>query len=272
MSYKKKLATIVGIAVLSSSTIVANDKVYATVNGENITQKDIAAVLKNPQIKFENLQDDQKTQLLNSLIEQKLLAEEAYNSGISKTKEYKEQLERLKKNLAFQIWIEQEMAKVTATDAELKKYYNNNIYRLKTPEQYKASHILVKTEQEAKDIIKQLQGKKDMGSEFAKVAKEKSIGPSGTNGGELGWFTSEKMVPEFSNAASNLNKGSITKTPIKTNYGYHVIFLEDKKEAQTMPYEKIKDQLEQEFLQKKFTEEVKIKAEALKKNAKISFK
>jgi parvulin-like peptidyl-prolyl isomerase len=272
MNYKMKLMSIIGVAVLSSTTMVANDTVYATVNGENITAKDIAQVLKNPQVKFENLQDNQKTQLLNSLIEQKLLAEEAYKSGIPKTKEYKEQLDKLKKNLAFQMWIEEEMGKVTVTDAELKKYYNNNIYRLKTPEQYKASHILVKLKSEADEIIKKLQGKKNLGSEFAKMAKEKSIGPSGTNGGALGWFTSEKMVPEFSNAAANLEKGTITKTPVKTNYGYHVIFLEDKKDAQTMPFDKIKDQLKQEYLQKKFTEDVKKKAEALKKNAKITFK
>lgn len=272
MNRRSKLVALVGAVVIASSTMLANDKVYATVNGENITDKDIATVLKDPRVKFENLKDPQKKQILDSLIEQKLLANEAYNSGIPKTKEYKEELERLKKNLAFQIWLRDYAKTVKSTDSELKKYYDNNIYRLKTPEQYKASHILVKSEADAKKIISELKNSKNLKDDFAKLAKDKSIGPSGANGGELGWFTSEKMVPEFSTAAAELKKNSITTTPVKTNYGYHVIYLEDKKDAATLPFEKIKDKLEQEYLQTKFAKEVKEKAEALKKKAKITFK
>lgn len=272
MYQRSKLIALFGAVVLAGSTMMANDKVYATVNGENITDKDIATVLKDPRVKFENLKDAQKKQLLDSLIEQKLLADEAYKSDIPKTQEYKEELEQAKKNLAFQIWLRDFAKTIKSTDAELKKFYDNNIYRLKTPEQYKASHILVKTEEEAKKIIGDLKKSKNLKDDFAKLAKEKSIGPSGSNGGDLGWFTSEKMVPEFSNAAAELAKNSITTTPVKTNYGFHVIYLEDKKEASTLPFEQIKPQLEQQYLQTKFGEKVKEKAEALKKKAKITFK
>jgi peptidyl-prolyl cis-trans isomerase C len=272
MYNKSKLVALCGAVVLAGSTMLASDKVYAIVDGENITDKDVSTVLKDPRVKFENLKDVQKKQLLDSLIEQKLLANEAYKTSIPKTQEYKEELERAKKNLAFQIWLRDFAKTIKSSDKELKKYYDTNIYRLKTPEQYKASHILVKNEDEAKKIIAKLQKSKNLKDDFAKMAKEKSIGPSGTNGGELGWFTSEKMVPEFSNAAAGLQKNTITKAPVKTNYGYHVIYLEDKKEAATLPFDKIKDKLEQEYLQKKFAKEVKEKAEALKKKAKITFK
>ncbi len=272
MYYKSKIVALMSTVVIAGSTLIANDKVYATVNGENITDKDISMVLKDPRVKFETLQDAQKKQLLDSLVEQKLLANEAYNSDIVKTAEYKEELEKAKKNLAFQIWLRDFSKTIKSTDKELKKFYDNNIYRLKEPEQFKASHILVKSEDDAKKIISDLQKAKNLKEEFTKKAKEKSIGPSGTNGGELGWFTSDKMVPEFSNAASKLKKGTITSKPVKTNYGYHVIYLDDKKEASTIPFEKIKDQLEKEYLQTKFAKEVREKAVALKKKAKITYK
>jgi len=272
MYHKKKIVALLSTVVIATTSLVAQDKVYATVNGENITDKDVSTILRDPRLKFENLKDVQKKQILDNLIEQKLLTQEAYKSDISKTKEFKEELERLKKNLAFQIWLNDFSKDITSTDKELKKYYDNNIYRLKTPEQYKASHILVASEDEAKKIISQLKGAKNLKEKFTQIAKEKSIGPSKTQGGELPWFTSEKMVPEFSNATSALSKGTITTAPVKTNHGYHVIYLDDKKDARTLPFDQIKDKLKQEYLQKKFVDEVKKKAEALKKKAKITYK
>jgi len=272
MYSKKRIVALISTIVLSSTALMAKDTVYATVNGDNITDKDVEMVLKDPRIKFEDLKDAQKKRLLDSLIEQKLLADEAYNGNIPKTKEYKEELKRVKKNLAFQIWLRDFAKTVKSTDKELKKYYDDNIYRLKTPEQFKARHILVKTKAEAEKIISELKGAKDLKETFIKLAKEKSIGPSAANGGEIGWFTREKMVPAFSYAAAELKKGTITMKPVKKNYGYHVIYQDDKKAAATLPYDKIKDRLKREYLQKKFADEVKKKAEKLKKKAKIVFK
>jgi len=269
---KISLMSIVTGLMFTSSALIAQDKVYAVVNGDNITAKDLATIIRDPRVKFDDLKDDQKKKVLDTLIEQKLLADRAYKTDIIKTKEYKTELEKFKRTLAFQIWLRDHGKTIKASEAEVKKYYDNNIYRLKTPQQLKASHILVKTEKEAKALIKKLTKAKNLKTEFAKVAKDKSIGPSGSNGGELGWFTKEKMVPEFSNAAAKLEVGKITTKPVKTNYGFHIIYLEDKKDAATLPYEKIKAKLKQELLQKKFADDVQKQAKELRKTAKIQYK
>jgi peptidyl-prolyl cis-trans isomerase C len=269
---KRKLITAVLGLLITASALAQDNKVYAVVNGENITAKDIATIIRDPRVKFEDLKDEQKKKVLDTLIEQKLLANKAYKTDIVKTDEYKYELEKFKRNLAFQIWLRDYGKTVKASESEVKKYYDNNIYRLKTPLQLKASHILVKTEKEAKDLIAKLAKSSNLKGDFTKEAKEKSIGPSGSNGGELGWFTKEKMVPAFSDAASKLTVGKITTEPVKTNYGYHVIYLDDKKDAATIPYEKIKDKLKQELMQKKFADEVQKEAKKLRKTAKIQYK
>ena len=269
---KWKLISLITGMIITSSPLMAQDKVYAVVNGEDITAKDIATIIKNPKIKYDDLKDDQKKQVLDTLIEQKLLSERAYKTDIVKTAEYKKELEKFKKTLAFQIWLIDYGKTVKATDAELKKYYDNNIYRLKAPLQLKASHILVKTEKEAQTLISKLSKAKNLKADFTKLAKEKSIGPSGSSGGELGWFTKEKMVAEFSNSAAKLEVGKITKQPVKSNYGFHIIYLDDKKDAATLPYEKIKVKLKQELLQKKFADQVQKEAKALRETAKIQYK
>jgi len=106
-----------------------------------------------------------------------------------------------------------------------------------------ARHILVKTEEEAKKIIEALKGLKGeaLKKKFIELAKSKSTGPSGPQGGDLGTFTKGQMVPEFSKAVWALKPGEITTAPVKTQFGYHVIYLEDKKEAQPTPYEKVKE-------------------------------
>lgn len=269
---KKVLLSCVAVLAISSSALAETDKVYATVNGMNITQKDVAALLRGQNVEFESLQKNQQKKILDNLIEQKLLADMAYKSNIPKSTEYKNELKRFKKSLAFQLWLRDFSKNISIDDKEVKKFYNENKEKFKAPEQLKASHILVKTEKEAKDIIKNLSKAKDLKAEFTKLAKEKSVGPSGANGGELGWFTKEKMVPEFSQAAQKLAKGTITKTPVKTNYGYHVIYLDDKKASTIMEYSKIKDRLKKDLMQQKFAKDAKTKAEKLKKKAKIEYK
>ena len=269
---KWKLVSLLTGMIITASSLSAEEKVYAVLNGENITDRDVATIIKNPKIKFEDLKDSDKKQVLDSIIEQRLLSERAYKTDIVKSDEYKKELERFKKSLAFQIWLRDYGKTIKAGDSELKKYYDDNLYRLKTPLQLKASHILVKTEKEAKSLIAKLNKSKNLKADFTKLAKENSIGPSASKGGELGWFTKEKMVASFSNAASKLKIGKITKQPVQSNYGFHIIYLDDKKEAATLPFAKIKTKLKQELLQKKFAEQVKQEAIKLRKTAKIQYK
>ncbi|MGB5866968.1 MAG: peptidylprolyl isomerase [Arcobacteraceae bacterium] len=268
---KKTIISLVASLALSSS-LFAQDKVYAVVNGENITAATIAVALRDPRVQFESLQKEQQTQVLNNIIEQKILAQEAFKSDVVKSALYKEELEKVKQNLAYQIWIRDLSKTVTVDDKEVKAYYDNNKAKFQTPLELKASHILVKTEKEAKDIIKTLSASKDLKTDFPKLAQEKSTGPSAQNGGDLGWFTKEKMLPEFSEAASALKVGTITKKAVQTQYGFHIIYLSDKKEPSIVAFDKIEKQLKQEVLQRKFVEKVQKMATDLKKKSKIEYK
>ncbi len=268
---KKVILSAVAALTLATTTYAAEDKVYVTVNGDSITNSDIAVLLRDPRVKFDNLPKNQQDAILNNLIEQKLLSQEAMRSEIVKTQEYKDELEKLKQTLAFQILMRDIGKTVDATDKEIKEFYNENKSKYEAPLKLKASHILVKTEKEADEIISTLKGAKDKKAKFTELAKSKSTGPSGPNGGELGWFTQDRMVPEFSEAAMKLSKGGFSKKAVKTQFGYHVIYLDDKKDAQTVPLEKIKDNVKQQLLQKKFVEIVKAKAEKLKAKAKINY-
>ena len=120
-----------------------------------------------------------------------------------------------------------------------------------------------------KNIIKTLSSAKDVKAEFIKLAKEKSTGPSGVNGGELGWFEPKQMVPEFSDAAKALKKGTITAKPVKTQFGYHVIYLEGKNNSETIPYEIVKNKIVGALKQKQFALKIAQMAKDLKAKAKI---
>jgi len=269
---KKTILSIVASLALSTSLFAQADKVYAVVNGENITATDIAIALRDPRVKFDTLQDAQKKQVLSGVVEQKILAQKAFTSGIVDSAEFKKELEKVKQNLAYQMWVRDLSTTVTASDKEVKAYYETNKAKYVTPMELKASHILLKTEKEADAVIKTLSSAKDKKATFTKLAKEKSTGPSGANGGELGWFTKEKMLPEFSAAAEKLKVGTVTAKSVQTQYGFHVIYLDDKKASASLAFDKIQPKLKQELLQTKFVSKIQKIAADLKKKSKIEYK
>jgi parvulin-like peptidyl-prolyl isomerase len=257
---------------MSDIAMALENKVYAVVNGSEIKSQDIAMILKDPKINFDTLPKDTQQNILDKIIEQKLLSQNALNTGIVKDKIYIETLKSLKENLALQVWMQQKSQKIKISDSELKSFFDKNKQLFKVDVQLKAKHILLKTEDEAKDIIKTLNKSKNLKSKFIKLAKEKSIGPSGSSGGELGWFALDKMVPEFSTEANKLKVGTITQVPTKTQFGYHIIYLEDRKKASTMKFNDVKDQISQQLSQERFIEDVQKIADKLKKTAKIEYK
>jgi len=278
MIQNKILSTVVAVAI-SGSTLFANvnnDKVYATVNGMKVTSTDVAMVIKDPRVKFDNLPKQTQKQVLNQIIDKKLLANKAIHTDIINSRIYKDTLkstiEALKHDLALQMWIQKLSKDIKIDDKEAKKYYEQNRSQFVQPEELKASHILVKTKKEAEAIIAQLKKSKNLKADFTKLAKEKSIGPSGKNGGELGWFTKDRMKPEFSMAASMLKVGSITTTPVHTSFGYHIIYLDGKKKAQTISYDQVKGQIKQYLSQLKFKKEIDKVLKDLKAKANIVYK
>ena len=267
--------TILGIAtsmLLVNSASAVENKVYAVVNGDNITKNDIALIIRDPRVQFNTLPQETQKGIINKLIEQKLLSQDILKSSITKTKEYRESLNLIKQNLALQVWMQLEHQKLIVSEKDINQFYMANKAKFNQPEQYHARHILVKTDSEAKEIIYILNKSVNKKTKFIELAKTKSTGPSGVNGGDLGFFTADKMVPEFSQATAKLKIGAITQAPVKTQFGYHIIFLEDKKDATLIELKSIKDKIVENIKQNKIMQKLTTKAIKLKKTAKIEYK
>jgi len=257
---------------LAFVTICSAD--YGTVNGEKITKDELIQVMGPQGMEFDNLDKNMKKRVIDMIVDRKLLSQEASKTGLDKSDTYKNKLEALKKELVLTLWMEQEAKKIeeSTKESELKEFYEKNSKNFQVPAQLKARHILVEKEDEAKAIIKTLNEAKDAKAEFIKLAKEKSTGPSGKNGGDLGWFPLDRMVPEFSTAANKLKKETFTKEPVKTQFGYHVIYLEDKKDASTQKFDEVKEQIKGLVNKNKFNTLIDSTIKKLKKDAKIELK
>ncbi len=266
----KKIAL---VSMVLLTAIQANES-YGTVNGVPITEEEVASTLGQSGMNLSSLPPEMKNRVLDMVVDRKLLTQEALKSGIENTKEYKTQLEAMKRDLALDLWLRKEMKNIeeNITKEQLQDEYKKNKNLYTTPKQLKARHILVKGEDEAKALIKELDSAKDKQAKFIELAKSKSTGPSGKDGGDLGWFEPKMMVPEFSEAADKLKKGEYTKTPVKTQFGYHIIMLDDKKEAGVKPFDSVKEQIKNNLAGKKFEEFMKKKTKELRDTAKIELK
>jgi len=262
--------TLLASAILIT-TLSANE-VLATVNGAPITKEDINTIIKAQGGDFDKLKKDQQKKLLNKLIERELLVDVAKKAGVEKDEAYAKALENFKKDLVIKIWMDKIYKRTLISDSEANKYYQDNKDKFKQPEQVHARHILVKSEKEANDIINTLKPLKgeELKNKFIELAKEKSTGPSGKNGGDLGYFGKGQMVPAFQDAAFAMKKGEITTKPVKTQFGYHIIYLEDKKPEGVAPFDKVKDQIIAKMRQEQFSKAVKDAIENSKTKAKIT--
>lgn len=206
------------------STAAADDAVVvATVNGAKILRKDVLSTLKNLPVQAT---DTEKVfpAVVDQLINEKLVDGAVVAAKVEESKEYKERLDLLQKQLLKQVYLEK-FLKDKITDDKVKAAYDKIEKENKGKEEILARHILVPSEEEAKQAIKDL----DKGAKFEELAKKRSSGPGAQTGGDLGWFVKEDMIPEFSDAAFKLKKGTYTKEPVKTQFGWHVILVEDKR-------------------------------------------
>lgn len=182
----------------------------------------------------------------NELTDIYLLSEEPKAKELKETPRIKAQLELQSRGMLAQAVASDFLAENQATDAEMQALYAEQI-KLAPPKEFKARHILVETQGEAIALIAELEG----GADFAELAKAKSTGPSAPSGGDLGWFTSDRMVPEFSSAVQALGDAEYTKTPVQTQFGWHVILREDSRESPPPPFESVTDMLKQQVEQGK---------------------
>ncbi len=246
------------------------DKVVAKVGTLEITQSELDLAVQNLDPQLAQLPDEQKkVAALSGAIDVKLLASGALAEGVDKTDDFKKRMSYIGDRELHNAFFRKHVVEAT-TDEEVKARYDKEIAALPKQEEVKAAHILVKTEDEAKAIIAQL----DKGEDFAKIAKEKSQDSNKDDGGDLGWFGPGRMVPEFEEAAFGLEKGAYTKTPVKSQFGFHVIKLEDKRDAPPPAFEQVQDQVKQLVMRDKYVailekakadQKVEITDEALKK-------
>lgn len=223
------------IAGSSYAKDAPKDQVIATVNGVKITTMDANLYLSSKRAAREPVNP---AGLIPELINREVLKQEAIKQGVDKDPEFKQAMDIQRTNMLVNSVLAKQVDKVDLTDSALKKEYDDQISKSELKE-YKARHILVKSEEDAKAIIKELKSNAD----FEKLAKEKSTGPSGPNGGDLGWFQADSMVPEFSAALKNMKKGDISQSPVKTQFGWHIIKLEDSRKITPPSFEESKDRL-----------------------------
>jgi peptidyl-prolyl cis-trans isomerase C len=192
-----------------------------------------------------------------------MLYQEAKKKGFENNPEYKKKLEDFKKLTLISLLLEKEIEdKAKVSDQDIKDYYEKHKADLTTNNQVRASHILVKSEDDAKKILGQLK----KGGDFSKIAKEKSIDTgSAKNGGDLGFFSRGQMVPEFEKAAFSLKEGELGG-PVKTQFGYHIIKVTGKKEGKVVEFDKVKDLLTQRVTAEKQKEAFDSYMEGLKKS------
>ncbi|MDD2896872.1 MAG: peptidylprolyl isomerase [Aliarcobacter sp.] len=266
----KKIVTSLVASLVLVTALNAGD--YGSVDGDEITKQDVSMVLQDPRIDFSKLPDAAKKQVIEQIVNRKLIAKNAIKNGIEKDPQYIEALNGIKEDLALQVWQKNEVEKIKFTDQDKKDFFEKNKEKFVIPEILEARHILVKTEAEAKTIINDLNKATKKEDKFIELAKAKSSDSTAQNGGYLGKVPSDKLVPEFTAGARALAKDTYSKAPVKSEFGYHVIFLKDKTVPKSLTYAEVEGKISQIMMGNAFSKKVKELTDELKKDAKIVIK
>ena len=254
----------------TSTTTAASDAAPASpavaiVNGTPISRNDYDVYVKSllqgkPQTE---LTPEQKAQVLDEMVTMQLVSAQAVKDGMDKDPDIAARLEVLRMRVLADAESQKYLKGKEPTDAELHAEYDTAISSMDKTE-YHARHILVDSKEKAEALIKKIKG----GAKFEDVAKAESSDNSKTSGGDLGWFTLARMVKPFGDAVKGLKKGEITPEPVQTQFGWHIIKLEDTRDVAPPPFDQVKTQVTNGVIQKKLQAYV----EDLKKNAKIEKK
>ena len=239
-------AFLMGFAPIAAFS--ADDDVVATINGIQITEGELVIAQSELDSQFQKLPDDKKrAAALSALFEIKMMSAEAAAKGIDKDPATVRKLKFLHERALHSAFVESQLV-ASLSEEEIRARYDKEIAAQPPVNEVRASHILVKTEEEALAIIKRL----DAGEDFAALAKEKSSDGSAAEGGDLGYFGPGRMVPEFEKAAFELEVGGYTKVPVKSQFGFHVIKVVDKRIQQPPAYEQVKEQIRSVVLSEKY--------------------
>jgi peptidyl-prolyl cis-trans isomerase C len=225
------------------------DPVIARVNGVDVKQSDLALAEEDVGADMQTVSPDAKRDhLISYLADIIMVTQAADKKNVADNPDFKRRLAFLRNKLLMGYELQEE-TKAAITDEALRQTYEDAVKSVGGQEEVHARHILVEKEDEAKAILEQLKG----GADFATLAKEKSKDPGAAEGGDLGYFSKEQMVPEFAEVAFKMYPGQLSN-PVKTQFGWHIIKLEDKRTKQPPEFEKVKDQIEQFLARKAQTE------------------
>lgn len=246
---KLTLSALTAAILIAASPWVAAQNV-AIVNGKAVPASRVEALTKQIEASGRPITDEVRAQIKEEVILREVFAQEAQKRGIAATAEYKQRMEMARESILIGAMFADYQAKNPVTEAAMKAEYDK-FKAANSGKEYRARHILVEGEDDAKAIIKSIKG----GGSFEDIAKKQSKDPgSGANGGDLDWATASSYVTEFSEAMIKLDKGQITDAPVKSQFGWHIIRVDDIREAQLPAFEEVKPQIQQQMTQQKMAE------------------
>jgi peptidyl-prolyl cis-trans isomerase C len=244
----KGFASTFALALMLAGPVLAQEpKIIARVDGASILESDVTSALEelNPGLPQQMDAAQRRAYAVDYLIDLKLVASVAAREKLGETAEFKKRLDQTRDRLLMEAMLTREGDK-GATEEAMKKFYEETVKGLKPAQEVKARHILVEKEEEAVAALARIK----KGEDFAKLAGELSKDPgSGKEGGDLGWFEKERMVPEFAEAAFKLEKGGVSEI-VKSQFGFHIIKLDDKRDKPAPAYDGVKEQLKRYMIQK----------------------
>lgn len=238
---------------------VAPDAVVATINGTPVTEGDLQVAISDLEAQFSQLPEAQRrAAALSAVIEIRLMAAEAEKAGLADAEDFKRRMALLRERALHSAYIEETIAG-SVSDEQVRARYDEQVAQMPASEEIRARHIIVDTEEDAKAIIAEL----DAGGDFEAIAKEKSKDGAAAQGGDLGYFGKGRMVPEFEEAAFAMEVGTYSKEPVKTQFGFHVLKVEDKRNAQPPAFEQVSQQFRSLLLREAYFDAVsKLREEA----------
>ena len=266
MTCKTFVARASALAALAALLLplAATAQNLAIVNGKSVPKARVDMLLQQAQRAGQQISPEMAGMAKDEVVKREIFAQEAEKRGIAAQADYKAQMELARQSILIRELFEDFKKKNPITDAEAKAEYEK-FKTQSTGTEYRARHILVDGEEDAKALIAQIKG----GAKFEELAKAKSKDTgSGENGGDLDFAKPESYVPEFGAAMSKLKKGEMTDTPVKTQFGWHIIKLEDTRDAQFPDFDGIKPQIQQRLAQAKLAKF----QEDMKKSAKTDYK
>ena len=262
MSMKQKqVARIVGAAVLGFAALSASAQNVAIVNGKAVPMARVNALKAQIEASGQPIAPEMDKMIKDEVIAREVFMQEAARRGLAASDAYKQQMEMARQTVLIRALFEDFQKKNPVTDAEAKAEYDKFV-QANGGKEYKASHILVESEDRAKAIIAEVKA----GKSFEDIAKKESKDPgSGARGGDLDWANPNNYVPEFTEALIKLKKGEMTDMPVKSQFGWHIIRMDDERQAEMPKFDDVKPQIMQQLQQTKLQEF----QDQLRKSAKI---